>query len=109
MSRMLNLAEGLLGMGRTYQQIGRTRDAFTILSRLSRFRELPRDVAEETHARLGEIQLQRKQYPRACRHLTIALSLDPDNPRYHRLLASALRPQGEEQWERAAAHYQRAL
>jgi Tfp pilus assembly protein PilF len=106
---MLNLAEGLLGMGRTYQQVGRVRDALTILSHLSRFRELPKEVAEETQARLGEIQLQRKHYVRACRHLRIALSHDPENPRYHRLLATGLRRQGHEQWEIAATHYQQAL
>src|SRR5689334_24150337 len=53
MSRMLNLAEALLGMGRTRQQLGRVQDAFAILSRLSHFRDLPKDIAEETQARLG--------------------------------------------------------
>src|SRR2546423_9428139 len=87
MSRMLNLAEGLLSMGRTHQQLGRTRDALTVLSRLSRFRELPPGVAEETQARLGEIQLKRRKFRRARRHLTVALRYDPDNARYHQLLA----------------------
>src|SRR5438105_2168887 len=109
MSRMLNLAEGLLGIGRTHQQLGRVHDAFTILSRLSRFRELPQGVAEETQARLGEIQLKRKKYGRAARHLLIALRHDPDNARYHHLLAGALREQDSDQWERAAEHYRRAL
>jgi tetratricopeptide (TPR) repeat protein len=106
---MLNLAEGLLWMGRTQQQLGRTRDALTILSRLTRFRELPPGVAEETQARLGEIQLQRKRFRRAGRHFTVALRYDPDNARYHQLLAASLRDQGKEQYERAAEHYRRAL
>src|SRR5437764_1569865 len=109
MSRMLNLAESLLGLGRTHQQLGRVHDAFAILSRLSRFRELPQCVAEETQARLGEIQLKRKKFGRACRHFQVALRHDPDNARYHHLLAGALRDQDSEQWERAAGHYRRAL
>ncbi len=109
MSRMLSLAEGLLGMGRTHQQLGRVHDAFSILSRLSRFRELPREVAEETQARLGEIQIKRKKYSRACRHLATALQHDPDNAHYHHLLAGATREQDPEQWERAAEHYRRAI
>jgi tetratricopeptide (TPR) repeat protein len=109
MSRMLNLAEALLGRGRTHQQLGRVHDAFAILSRLSRFRELPQSVAEETQARLGEIQLKRKKFGRACRHLQTALNHDPENSRYHHLLAGALREQDPDQWERAAEHYRRAL
>jgi tetratricopeptide (TPR) repeat protein len=106
---MLNLAESLLGMGRTRQQLGRVQDAFAILSRLSRFRELPKDIAEETQARLGEIQLRRKKYTRARRHLAVAVKYDPDNARYHLLLARALREQDSAQWEEAAERYRQAL
>ena len=109
MSRMLNLAEHLLGQGRTQQQLGRVHDAFTILSRLSRFRELSQGVAEETQARLGEIQLKRRKYTRAHRHLLAALRYDPENARYHHLLGNALQQQGEDQWERAASHYRQAI
>lgn len=109
MSRMLNLAEGLLGMGRTRHQLGRLRDAFAILSRLSRFRDLPKDIAEETQARLGEIHLQRKNYARAQRHLAIAIKHDPDNTRYHLLLARALREQDDSQWDQSAEQYRKGL
>src|SRR5438132_542193 len=109
MSRTLNLAEGLLSMGRTHQGLGRVHDALTILSRLSRLRELPPGVAEETQARLGEIQLQRKKYTRARRHLRVALRYDPANAHYHHLLARALAEHDSEKWERAADHYRRAL
>src|SRR5688572_29766958 len=79
MGKMLNLAEGLLWKIRSLQHLGRCNDALSLLTRLSRLRELPRAVAEETQARLGEVQLQRKQFRRAHRHLTLALRYDPDN------------------------------
>jgi tetratricopeptide (TPR) repeat protein len=109
MSRTLNLVDGLLLRGRARQQFGRVQDAFSIFSRLTGFRELPRDVAEEAQQRLGEIELGRKRYRRACRHLAAALRFDPDNARTHRLLASALRARGEGHWDDAARHYRRAL
>src|SRR5262249_47820973 len=109
MSRTLNLVDGLLLMGRRHQQLGRTRDALTIFARLASFRELPREVAEETQVRLGEIQLRRRKYRRARRHLAVALRYDPDNARYHYLLATALRKLGEDHWDRAATHYRRSL
>jgi Flp pilus assembly protein TadD len=109
MSRTLNLVDGLLLSCRNHQQFGRHRDALTALTQLAGLRELPCDVAEEVQARLGEIQLGRKKFRRAGRHLTLALRYDPDNPHYHTLLASALHKQGEEQWERAAEHYRRAV
>ncbi|MBI1916669.1 MAG: tetratricopeptide repeat protein [Planctomycetes bacterium] len=109
MSRTLNLVDGLLLMGRRHQQLGRVRDALTILARLASFRELPREVAEETQVRLAEIQLHRRKYRRARRHLAVALRYDPDNARYHHLMATALRGLGEDQWDRAAVHYRRSL
>src|SRR4051794_8404098 len=109
MSRTLNLVDGLLLMGRRHQQLGRVGDALTILARLASFRELPREVAEETQVRLAEIQLRRCKYRRARRHLAVALRYDPDNARYHYLMATTLRGLGEDQWDRAAVHYRRAL
>lgn len=109
MGKMLNLVEGLLWQIRSRQQIGRFNDAFSLLTRLSRLRELPRSVAEETQARLGEVCLQRKRFRRAHRHLTLALRYDPDNARYHYLLAIATRRKDREQWQQALNHYRRAL
>src|SRR5437762_11958173 len=108
MSRTLNLVDGLLLMGRRHQQLGRIRDALTVLARLASFRELPREVAEETQIRLAEIQLRRRKYRRARRHLAVALRYDPDNARSHYLMATALRGLGEDQWDRAAVHYRRS-
>jgi tetratricopeptide (TPR) repeat protein len=106
---MLNLADSLLLMGRTRQELGRTQDAIQLFTRLSKLRELLPALAAETHARLGELHLDRKKYQRARRHLQIALLHDPDNAHSHHLLANAYRHQGEDQWAVAAEHFQKAL
>jgi Tfp pilus assembly protein PilF len=105
----LNLIEGVLAMGRRYQEVGRHRDAVTILMRLSRFRYLPAEAAEETQARLAEIYLQRRKYKQARRHLTAALRHQPDNARYHYLFAAALGAEEGADLQSAAEHYRRAL
>jgi len=109
MSRTLNLVENLLTLGRDRQNVGRLADAFTIYARLARFRDLPADVAKETQVRLAEIQIHRRKYERARRHLAIALTFQPDSAYFHRLLGDTLSAQGEANWERAAEHYRRAL
>jgi Tfp pilus assembly protein PilF len=105
----LNLVDHVLAMGRRYQEVGRHRDAVTVFTRLSRFRYLPADAAEETQARLAEIQLKRRKYKHARRHLTAALRHQPDNARYHYLLATALTAEEGADLERAGEHYRRAL
>jgi Tfp pilus assembly protein PilF len=105
----LNLVDGVLAMGRRYQEVGRYRDALAVLMRLSRFRDLSADVAEEAQARLAEIYLKRRKYKQACRHLTALLRYQPDNARYHYLLATALCTLEGVDHERAGEHYRRAL
>ena len=105
----VNLVDRVLAMGRRYQEVGRHRDAVTILTRLSRFRSLPAEAAEETQARLAEIYLKRRKYKQARRHLTAALRHQPDNARYHYLLATALQAEEGAELERASEHYRRAL
>lgn len=105
----LNLVDRVLAMGRLYQEVGRHRDAVSVLTRLSRFRFLPADAAEETQARLAEIYLKRRKYKQARRHLTAALRHQPDNARYHYLLATTLQAEEGAEMERAAEHYRRAL
>lgn len=105
----VNLIEGALALGRRYQEVGRHRDAVAVLSRLSRFRYLPAEAAEETQARLGEIYLKRRKYKQARRHLTAALRHQPDNVRYHYLLATALCAEEGADLARAGEHYRRAL
>jgi tetratricopeptide (TPR) repeat protein len=109
MSRTLNLADGLLKMGRTLQEMGRTHDAQQVLSRLAAFRELPAPTAEETQARLAEILLRQRKYKQARRHLTAALTLQPDSARYHYLLATAFDLDEKGDPETALAHYRKSL
>ena len=55
MNTTLNLVEHVLAMGRRYQELGRHRDALALFTRLSGFRELPADAAEEAQARLAAL------------------------------------------------------
>lgn len=105
----LNLVDGVLAMGRRYQEVGRHRDAVAVLTRLSHFHDLPADAAEETQGRLAEIYLKRRKYKQARRHLTAALRHQPKNARYHYLLATALCAEEGAAPERAGEHYRRAL
>jgi Tfp pilus assembly protein PilF len=109
MKATLNLVDHLLAMGRRYQELGRQRDALAVLTRLSGFRELPAAAAEETQVRLAELHLRRRRYARARRHLTAALRHQPDNARYHYLMAGSLHADDQGDCERAVAHYRRSL
>jgi Flp pilus assembly protein TadD len=108
-STTLNLVDHLLSRGRYFQQLGRTPDALRILCRLAGYRELPAAVAEEVQFRLGELQLGRKKYARARRHIAAALRYAPDNPRYHYLLARACDNDRDGDLARAAEHYGASL
>jgi Tfp pilus assembly protein PilF len=105
----LNLVDRVLALGRRYQEVGRHRDAVTILTRLAHFRCLSSEAAEETQSRLAEIYLKRRKYKNARRHLTAALRHQPDNARYHYLLATALCADEGTALEKADEHYRRAL
>ncbi len=105
----LNLVDRVLAMGRRYQEVGRHREAVSILTRLSRFRYLPAEAAEEAQSRLAEIHLKRRKYRHARRHLTAALRHQPDNARYHYLLATTLQADEGADLQRAGEHYRRAL
>jgi tetratricopeptide (TPR) repeat protein len=109
MSRTLNLVDRLLTIARHLQKLGREQDALELLHRLAGFCELPDQTAEEIQLRLGEIFLKRRKYSRARRHLAAALLFDPDNPRYHSLLADALNSGDKRDPDRAAEHYRRSL
>jgi tetratricopeptide (TPR) repeat protein len=109
MKPTLNLVEQLLALGRRYQDLGQGRDALRVFTRLTGFRELPAQAAEEAQVRLAELQLKRRKYARARRHLAVALRFQPDNARYHYLLAGALRAGDRGNLEKAAEHYRRAL
>jgi Flp pilus assembly protein TadD len=108
-SPTLGFVDHLLCRGRHLQQLGRNLDALRILARLAGCRELPPAVAEEAQSRLGELQLRRKKYARARRHLSAALRYAPDNARYHFLLARALDNDRDGDPARAAEHYRTSL
>src|SRR5687768_7947248 len=77
MGKTLNLCDCLLTMGREWHDLGRLTDAAGVLNRLAGFRNLPAQVAEETHARLATIYLRQNEYRKARRHLTSALIYRP--------------------------------
>jgi tetratricopeptide (TPR) repeat protein len=109
MSTTLNLVDALLSKGRLLHELGRPQDAIYVLGRLTGFRELPGDAAENAQALLGAIHLEQRRYRKARRHLTAALRYQPDNPRYHRLMAAALEGDRRGDRDRAAEHYRRSL
>jgi Flp pilus assembly protein TadD len=109
MSRTLNLAEALLARGRSYQNVGRYRDALVTLNRLAGLRCLPGDVALDTQVCLAEVQLTRGKFAGARRHLVAALVHEPDNARYHRLLGAAIAGDERGDPHRALEHFRKSL
>ncbi len=109
MTATLNLFDQLLSMGRRYQDLGRTRDALRVLGRLAAFRDVPAPAAEETQVRLAELQLKRRKFARARRHLAAALSYQPDSARLHHLMATATQADDRGDLERAGDYFRRAV
>ena len=109
MTTTLNLFDHLLSMGKKYQELGRTLDALRVLTRLAGLREMPGEVAEECQVRLGEMQLKRRRFRRARRHLTAALQHAPEQARTHHLLAQAYLGDGRGDQQRAEEHFRRSL
>jgi tetratricopeptide (TPR) repeat protein len=109
MSTTLNLADCVLSRGRTLQELGRHADALRLLSRLSSWRQLSADVAEEAQARLADICLRREHFAQARRHLAAVLAHRPDNARYHYQLARAIDSDEKGDVLAALKHYRRSL
>jgi tetratricopeptide (TPR) repeat protein len=109
MSITLNLVDHLLILGRRHQELGRVHDAVRVLSRLSGFRDLPGEAAEEVQVRLAELCMKRRRYAKARRHLTAALRHQPDSARYHYLMAKAALAEDRGDMERASDHFCRSL
>ena len=105
----INLFDHLLEMGRRHHEAGRHRDALVVLTRLSDFRAVPAEIAEEAQARLGELHVKRRKFKRARRHLTVALRHRPDEARYHHLMGLACQEEDRGDLERAAKHFRRSL
>jgi tetratricopeptide (TPR) repeat protein len=109
MTPTLNLFDHVLAMGRRYQDAGRTQDALRVLGRLARFRDVPSATAEETQVRLAELQLRRRKFARARRHLAAALTYQPDSPRLHHQMASATQADDRGDLDRACDYFRRAI
>jgi Tfp pilus assembly protein PilF len=109
MSRTLNLVDRLLARARHLQELGRLADALALLKQLAGFRGLPAATAEEAQARLADIQLRRRKYLAARRHLAVAIGYHPDNASYHYQMAGALDADYRGDPERAAEHYRQSL
>ncbi len=109
MSRTLNMVDHLLVRGRHLQSIGRRHDALRIFSQLSTIRELPENVAEEAHVALVDIHTRCHDHKRARRHLTVLLARQPENARYHFLMATAHDQDDEGNPQTACSHYRRSL
>jgi tetratricopeptide (TPR) repeat protein len=109
MTATLNLFDHLLDMGRRYQDVGRSRDAIRVLGKLAAFRDLPSAAAEETQVRLAELQLKRRKFARARRHLAAALTYQPDSPRLHHLMAGATQADDRGDLDRANDYFRRAI
>lgn len=109
MSTTLNLVEHLLAQARKYQQMGQAQEAHRVLTRLCGLQELPAEAAEEAQVRLAEIYLKRRKFTQARRRLLAALKHQPDQARYHHLLATACYAEGRGDLKRADEHYRRSL
>lgn len=109
MGTTLNLHECLRAMADEAQEQGRSRDAINLLTRLVQFRDLPRTMAEDCHARLADLLMESKRYDSARRHLAVLMCLRPSHGQYFFQFARALHldPKGDP--HRAAEYYQKAL
>lgn len=109
MSATLNLADQLLARGRHFQNLGREQEAAQIYNRLTGFKLLSNEVAEEAKSRLAELLLRWGRFTRARRHLTALLAQCPRNARYHYLMAAALNGDERSDPKRAAEQYRKSL
>lgn len=109
MSIIVNLFDCVLANARKFQELGRTQDALRLLTRLTNFRLLPAEVAEEVQVRLAEICLKRRKYSRARRHLTAALRHRPQEARNHYLMGLACLGGGKGDLKLAFESFRRSL
>lgn len=109
MSATLNLVDCLLFSARNLRDLGQDHAAARLFSRLAGLRDLPADLAEEAQASLAEIELGHDRFKQARRHLTVALTHQPDCAHYHYLLAVAVADDPDSDPKRAGVHYRRCL
>lgn len=109
MSKTLNLVQILLRRARTCHDLGLHDQAKDLFERLSTFRSLPADVAEETQLRLAELCAAEDDSFKERQHLTCALAQQPNNPEYHFRLAKAYLSDADVPEEKALPHLRAAL
>lgn len=107
MNDTLNLADHLLALGNHYHDVGRPQDAHEVLTQLIDFRTLSPQIAGQALLVLAEIQLKRRRYKKARRHLTAVLACDNDSATTHYLMAVACREDNLPR--RAVRHFARAI
>ena len=69
MNNTLNFADQILHLARNLDENGQRTAAARLLTKLTRLRDLPRALAEETHARLAAIHMDQREPKQARRHL----------------------------------------
>jgi len=109
MSRMLNLCNHLFVQARRLHQIGADHRALRTFQRLARMAILPKDLAEQTQAHLGQIHLKQGEYFKARRHLTAALAYSRDNPEYYYSIARTFEEDPVGNLQKALVNYRLGL
>jgi tetratricopeptide (TPR) repeat protein len=109
MSKTLPLLDHLLSQARRLQTLGLHHRAKVVLNRLAAFRELPKEVAEETQHRLSQLHTEIEDYPQSRRHLAAALAHRPGCGEYHFDLAHAIEADSSCPAEKALDHYRNAV
>jgi tetratricopeptide (TPR) repeat protein len=109
MSRTLNLVEGILASAQRLESLGRDQAALVLLERLAGFRDLAPAIAEETHLRLADLYAQRDEFKKARRHLTIALTLQPQEAAYYHRMACWIEADPDAALDRARRYYRQAV
>jgi tetratricopeptide (TPR) repeat protein len=107
MSKTLNLVRVLLRQAQSCHDLGLDAEAKRRFERLSAFRSLPADVAEETQVRLSEICRDEDDTFKERQHLAGALAQQPNNPEYHFRMAQAYEADAHD--DKARLHLRAAL
>jgi len=89
MTKKLNLITEMLKRGRQLHDLGLSREAGRVFSRLNHLSHVPQEIAEEVQGRLAEIRYEEGRFRRARRHLAAALAYQPNNPHYHYMMGLA--------------------
>lgn len=92
-----------------YRSLGLNEKASKIFNSLTRFKNLPKSIAEQTQFHLGEICLNQKRFKKASRHLSIALNYNQDNASYHFLLGKAIAAGGLGDLKQAVSYFKASL